>query len=268
MLNFISFGSGSCGNCYYLYTENTGLIIDAGIGIRKLKKHFIDYGLSLAHPKNIIITHDHADHVKAVGAISNTYNLPVYTTKSIHDGIKRNFCVRKKINESNIRIINTGESFTLDDFCITSFHVPHDSLDNIGFNIGYKGKTICIMTDIGHVTDEMSIAIGNADYLIIEANYDEDMLLKGPYPEYLKKRISGGNGHLSNALCAQALKSFAGKKLRHVWLCHLSQENNHPELARKTVELELTGSENAGTGQIKLDVLKRSSPCNIFELEI
>lgn len=268
MLKFISFGSGSSGNCYYLFTENTGLIIDAGIGIRKLKKYFIDYGLSLAHPKNIIITHDHADHVKAVGAISNTYNLPVYTTKAVHDGIKRNFCVRKKINEGNIRIINTGDSFTLDDFHITSFHVPHDSLDNIGFNIDYNGKTICLMTDIGHVTEDMSLAISNADYLIIESNYDTDMLYRGPYPDYLKKRISGGNGHLSNKQCAEALKNYAGKKLRHIWLCHLSQENNHPELARETIEPELMSSDRIDKEHLKLDVLKRTSPCNIFELEI
>lgn len=268
MLKFISFGSGSSGNCYYLYTDNTGLIIDAGIGIRRLKKFFTDYGLSLAHIKNIIITHDHADHVKAVGALSNTLNLPVYTTKPVHEGIKRNYCVRKKINAENIRIIEAGDSITLDDFHIMSFHVPHDSMDNIGFNIEYKGTTFCLMTDIGHITNDMAQAVNNADYLIIEANHDTDMLLHGPYPEYLKQRITGGNGHLSNILCAHTLKEFASKKLKHVWLCHLSQENNHPELARKTVEIELMQSDNIDKEHLKIDVLKRNSPCNIFELDI
>lgn len=267
MLNFISFGSGSCGNCYYIYTEEYGILIDIGIGIRKLKKYFHDYGLNIKNVRYVLITHDHADHVKAVGSFSNGLNVPVYATKEVHDGIKGNYCVRKKVDAANIRVIEKGKDIYLDDFKISSFHVPHDSRDNIGFKITYGDVNFCLMTDIGHVTDEMAGVISEADYLVIEANHDEEMLRTGPYSEYLKKRVSGGNGHLSNRLCAHYIVNNATSRLSHVWLCHLSQENNHPELARKTVEMELSNSGNPDIAMLKVDVLKRNSPSGVYILK-
>lgn len=264
MLNFISFGSGSCGNCYYIYTEAYGILIDIGIGIRKLKKYFHDYGLDVKDVRYVLVTHGHADHVKAVGSFSNGFNVPVYATKEVHEGIRSNYCVRKKIDAANIRIIEKGKDVSLDDFTVTAFYVPHDSRDNIGFKIKYGDINFCIMTDIGHVTDEMAMAISEADYLVIEANHDEEMLRTGPYSDYLKKRVSGGSGHLSNRLCAQYLVNNATGRLSHVWLCHLSQENNHPELARKTVELELSNSGKADIAALKIDVLKRNSPSGVY----
>lgn len=267
MLRFISFGSGSCGNCYYIYTEKIGILIDAGIGVRKLKKYFMNYGLNLKNIRCILVTHDHADHVKAVGSLSNSYNLPVYTTENVHEGIKKNYCVHKKINEENIRTIEKGKDFCIDDFTISVFNIPHDSFENIGFKIKYENLTFCLMTDIGHMTDEMEEYIREANYLVIEANHDEDMLLNGPYPEYLKRRVYGDKGHLSNKQCGLTLKKNATNKLNHVWLCHLSQENNHPELARKTVEIELNSSENIDGQRVTIDVLKRNIPSNIYILK-
>lgn len=266
MLRFISFGSGSCGNCYYIYNEEFGILIDAGIGVRRLKKYFIDYGLSIKNVRYILVTHDHADHVKAVGSISNSYNIPVYTTEKVHEGIKRNYCVRKKIEERNIKIIKTNESLELGNFTISFFNVPHDSMENIGFKINYDGKLFCLMTDIGHVTEDMEKVVSEAEYLVIEANHDEEMLMTGPYPEHLKKRVSGDYGHLSNRQCGLTLKNNATEKLNHVWLCHISQENNHPELARKTVELELNGSDRLNGKDITIEVLKRNTPSNIYNL--
>lgn len=120
MLNFISFGSGSCGNCYYIYTEEYGILIDIGIGIRKLKKYFHDYGLNIKNVRYVLITHDHADHVKAVGSFSNGLNVPVYATKEVHDGIKGNYCVRKKVDAANIRVIERVRIFIL-----TTLKYPH-----------------------------------------------------------------------------------------------------------------------------------------------
>lgn len=171
MLNFISFGSGSCGNCYYIYTETYGILIDIGIGIRKLKKYFHDYGLSVKNVRYVLITHDHADHVKSVGSFSNSLGVPVYATKEVHEGIRSNYCVRKKIDAANVRIIEKGKDIVLDDFTVSAFHVPHDSRDNIGFKIKYENTNFCLMTDVGHVTDEMTKAINDADYLVIEANH-------------------------------------------------------------------------------------------------
>lgn len=266
MFRFISFGSGSSGNCYLLYTGNDALLIDAGVGVRKLKRDFALFGLSLSMVHNILITHDHADHVKSVGRISGDGGIPVYTTRLVHDGINHNYCVRKKIEPSRAMTIEAGEEKRIGDFVVKAFHVPHDSTDNVGYRIGYDGVNFTIITDAGEITTEMASYISDADYLVIEANHDEEMLQAGPYPEYLKQRILSGSGHLSNKNCARALVENMSPKLKHVWLCHLSNENNHPELAKKTVEAILhDGGVDVG-GSLKLDVLKRTTPTGEFEL--
>lgn len=266
MLRFISFGSGSSGNCYYLYTETDSLMIDVGVGIRTLKKQFHNYGLRMQNIGHILITHDHADHVKSVGSISRDYGLEVYTTLLVHAGIERNYCVRCKIAPSRVKIVEKEKTFTLGEFVITPFGVPHDSADNVGYRIVCGSVTFCLMTDIGHVTDEMKPYIMDADYLVIEANHDEEMLIQGPYPQYLKERILSEKGHLSNRNCGIALAENISEKLQHVWLCHLSEENNHPELARKTVEQVLRSYGIIVGKDFLLDVLKRKMASEIYEL--
>lgn len=266
MLKFISFGSGSSGNCYFLYTESDGLLIDTGVGLRTLKKYFKDNGLSLSDVKNIIITHDHADHVKSVGSMSRDYGLPVYTTHKVHVGIERNYCVRCKISQERVKVIEKDVTFKLGEFTITPFEVPHDSTDNVGYKVECEGIVFCIMTDVGHVTDEMKQIIGEVNYLVIEANHDEEMLKNGPYPAHLKTRIMGPTGHLCNHDCAVAVAENATDELRHVWLCHLSEENNHPVLARKTVEQVLRSYGIIPGKDFMLDVLKRKTPSEIYNL--
>lgn len=267
MLRFISFGSGSSGNCYYLYTETDSILIDIGVGIRALKKHFHNYGLRFDDVRNILITHDHADHVKSVGSLSNDYHLHVYTTRKVHEGIERNYCVRKKISPNHVRIIEKNVPFTLGEFHVTAFGVPHDSTDNVGYMIEWGNIKFCLITDAGHVTEEMKSFISQANYLVLEANHDVEMLQQGSYPQYLKERILGSNGHLSNVACAQALAENASPVLKHVWLCHLSEENNHPELARKTVEQILRNYGIVAGKDFVLEVLRRKAPSEIYSLE-
>ena len=266
MLKFISFGSGSSGNCYYLYTETDGLLIDAGIGVRTLKKHFKNYGLQITNVHHLLITHDHADHIKSVGSISNDYSVSVYTTHAVHNGIENNYCVRKKINNGCVKVIEKDKTFQLGDFKITPFEVPHDSSDNVGYKIEHDGVIFVLMTDIGHITDDMHKYIGEANYLVIEANHDEEMLSNGPYPAHLKVRILGPNGHLSNSECGNALAEYATPELKHVWLCHLSEENNHPVLAQKTIETTLRAHGIVAGVDFKLEVLKRKIPSEIYNL--
>lgn len=265
MLNFISFGSGSSGNCYLLYTEQEGLLIDAGVGVRILKKQMRDFGLNLSSIHHILVTHDHADHIKSVGNISADLGIPVYATEKVHAGIQVNYSVRKKVPQANAKVIHASESFVLGDFKIIPFTVPHDSSDNVGYQITYHDIVFCIMTDIGQVTDEMKSFISSADYLIIEANHDTEMLKNGPYPQYLKNRISSGHGHLSNTACGEAIAENATPRLKHVWLCHLSEENNHPILAYKTVE-QILASYGIGPADFALEVLKRKLPSGPYEL--
>lgn len=268
MLKFISIGSGSSGNCYYLQTANDALLIDAGVGIRTLKKHLYNYNLQLNSVNRILITHDHADHVKAVGVISTECDIPVYATQEVHNGIFRNYCVPKKILADNVRMIQKGETIQLGDFCVTPFAVPHDSSGNVGYRIEAEGVTFCLMTDVGHITEEMQQFIAEANYLVIEANYDVEMLENGPYPQHLKVRIDGPTGHLSNVACAEAIAHYATQELKHVWLCHLSEENNHPVLALKTVEQTLRNYGIIVGKDFQVEDLKRKSPSEIYNLVI
>lgn len=264
MLNFISFGSGSCGNCYFFYNEEEGLMVDVGIGVRTLKKHFHNYGLKLNQIQNIIVTHDHADHIKSVGSISKDLNIPVYATDLVHRGIERNYCVRAKIPADCKKILENGVPVVTGNFEITSFHVPHDSLDCVGYKIRHNGLTIVLATDVGDINDDIRQAISEADYLIIEANHDENMLMNGPYSQHLKQRVSGLFGHMSNKTCGDVIARHASDKLKHIFLCHLSEENNHPELARITIEQILAGNQKNIGEKLKLDVLKRKVPTGIF----
>ena len=141
----------------------------------------------------------------------------------------------------------------------------NDASENVGYEIQVEGITFVIITDAGSVTDEMKEVISRADYLIIEANHDVEMLKGGPYPEYLKKRILSASGHLSNTDCA--LVENMTEQLRYVWLCHLSEENNHPELARKTVETILRSYGIVPGKDMELEVLRRQLPTGVFELK-
>ena len=268
MLNFISFGSGSCGNCYYLYTETDGLLIDVGVGMRYLKKSFSDYGLRFVGGfSNILVTHDHADHIKSVGSLSKKFDIPVFASHSVHHGMDKNYCMRCKIAGSLRRYVEKGSWLDVGEFSVLPFDVPHDSTDNVGYLIRHDDVTFCLATDVGRITDDIRSAIKEADYLVIESNYDATMLSNGPYPQYLQNRIRSGNGHLSNVQCAEAIVENATERLKHVWLCHLSADNNKPELAYGTVSQHV---KNAGPWigrQIGLEVLRRKQPTGIFNLK-
>ena len=268
MLKFISLGSGSSGNSYFLFTENYGILIDAGVGIRTLKRHFHSNGLSLSQINAVFITHDHADHIKCVGNLSNDYNLPIYATSLVHDGIMRNYCVSIKPSAQHVFAIEKEETITLGDFHITPFEILHDSSDNVGYSIQYHDVNFCLITDCGRATESLGTYVSKANYLVIEANHDTDMLMMGPYPAHLKGRIRSGRGHLNNHETAQILSDNMTEKLKYVWLCHLSEENNHPELARKTVDSHLRSFGIIAGKDFELEILKRRVPSKIYDLKV
>lgn len=241
-------------------------MIDAGVGIRLLKKRFFQNGLSFSGIRNIIITHNHADHVKCVGCLSKEENIRFYATPKVHRGIDENWGVKKKIPAEARKFVNVDEPFDIGGFHITAFDVPHDSIENVGYRIEYGGIVLCLITDAGNVTDVMKSMISQADYLIIEANHDEDMLLSGNYPETLKTRISSKNGHLSNLDCAEAIAENATSKLKHVWLCHLSGENNTPETALECITTYLSQHGIVIGKDFDMDVLMRSDSSRVFDL--
>lgn len=269
MVKYISMGSGSSGNCSYLLCDGYGLLIDLGLGIRLFRKDFSNYGLPIAQIRAILVTHDHTDHVRAVGAVSQKFHIPVYTSQKVHESMRVNHYVSKKVPAELRHDVEHGQPFQLGPFRVTPFFVPHDSAENNGYLIEVEDKRFVIITDVGHFTEEMQAFVHSATHLVIESNYDPQMLAQGRYPRHLQQRISGGNGHISNPLTAAFLASHLDPSIiRHVWLCHLSEENNRPVLARDTVVQALTdaGMKVNEEGGFKLDVLPRRTPTLLMQL--
>jgi phosphoribosyl 1,2-cyclic phosphodiesterase len=265
-LKFISLASGSSGNSFYLGTTSYGILIDAGIGIRTIKKVLRERGIALESILGIFVTHDHADHIRAVGNLSEGCNIPVYTTDTIHKGMQKNYCMTKKVSPVNRRIIQKGEATIVRDLHITPFEIPHDGSDNVGYSIQCEDTNFCFITDIGHITDTVKHYVAQAHYLILEANYDEQMLAEGPYPPLLQARIRGANGHLSNREAGEFLANHYPPQVKQIWLCHLSKENNKPHLAYHAVAQALEGIGKRIDHDVRLMALPRTSPTQIFEV--
>lgn len=235
-VDFACFGSGSSGNCYYLRQGDCGLLIDAGVGERRFKKAFMDYGFNMAQIKAILLTHEHLDHTRCAGRLSKKNNLPVYSTASVFTSMRHNPVIHNNVPAANEQTIQHGTPFQIGPFCIEPFKVPHDSSDNTGYFITCGNVNFCLITDCGSLTPDICHYVSRAQHLVVEANYDRDMLQNGPYPEYLKLRILSKNGHMDNAVCGNLLReNLTPSLIRNIWLCHLSQENNTPEKALATV---------------------------------
>ena len=155
-VRFISLASGSSGNCYYLGTDTYGILIDAGIGIRTSRKHLKDFNILMESIRAVFVTHDHADHIKAVGHLGEKMNIPVYTTARIHEGINRSYCMTEKLSTS-VRYLEKQVPMMLEDFRIESFEVPHDGTDNVGYCIEIDGKVFSFLTDLGEITPTAQI---------------------------------------------------------------------------------------------------------------
>ena len=266
-VKFLSLASGSSGNCYFLGTDTDGILIDAGIGIRTIKKTLKDYNIDMGTIRAVFVTHDHAAHIKAVGHLGEKHNIPIYTTPEIHYGIRRSYCVTEKLTAPHIFYIEKEQPISIADFEVCCFEVPHDGTDNVGYCIRIFGKTFVFLTDLGHISEVVASYIARANYLVIEANYDREMLKTGPYPLHLKQRIESPNGHMCNRDTAEFLANHLHEGLKNIWLCHISKDNNHPELAFKTFEMVFK-EKNIQIGKdVQLAVLKRTTPSNLYFFE-
>lgn len=266
-MKFISLGSGSSGNCYLLQSGEMSILLDAGISIRSLRKHLKDIGLSLEEDvAAVFVTHDHADHIKAVGSVATDCGKTIYATRLVHDGIACNRCLKVGVPPGRQAFVEKGTTVEMGNFRITPFDVPHDSRDCVGYVVEADGVRFCLATDVGHVTDTIREQVGLANYLVLEANHDINMLMMGKYSPFLKERISSDRGHLNNEQAANLLAEYATPQLRHVWLCHLSEENNHPVLARKTAEAVLRQHGIIPGVDFELDILKRKTPSEFYTL--
>ena len=234
-LYFCSFGSGSSDNSCYIGSAEGGLIVDVGIRAEELERGLAANGVSMDNVKGVLLTHDHSDHVKYVYALlRNHRHLKLFCTNRVLNGMLRKHSISKRIKEYHVPIFKEIP-FKMLDFEITAFEVPHDGSDNMGFSIEFDGRRFVLATDLGEVTDRARYYMSRATYLMIEANYDAQMLRMGRYPEYLKARIAGGSGHLDNRQTAAFLTDIINPGLNHIFLCHLSKDNNTPQIALRTV---------------------------------
>lgn len=262
---FRCFASGSSGNCYYLGTLERGILIDAGISARLIQKHLRSMGLDFENIMGVLVTHDHADHIRAVGTLGERVHLPIYATPLIHEGIDRNYGVREKLKTSR-RYFEKEQEWTLFDLIINTFTINHDSTECVGYVIDYNGQRFMIATDCGEPNEQMEAYIRTANHLVIEANHDEHMLLNGPYPTYLKERILSPRGHQSNVTCGELIARNYHEGLRNIWLCHLSLENNDPQVAYNTVADRLRDAGIVPGEDVYLKALERTTPSRIYRL--
>jgi phosphoribosyl 1,2-cyclic phosphodiesterase len=260
-MNFCSLSSGSSGNCYYLGNKSKGILIDAGISATSIRKFLYDRDISLDSIRGILITHNHIDHIRGLELLTRKYSLPVFTTCKIRNSI---LLPHKKISSAAIREIPLMEKFRLADFDIEAFPVSHDAPETIGFNITASGREITIATDLGYISDTAASYIKKANVLVIESNYDEQMLINGKYPYYLKTRIKSDYGHLGNHQASEFLAEIISDNLTHICLAHLSKNNNTPEIVLETIKKVFAKKKVNLNGRQKITVLNRNVPSEMI----
>ncbi|MDE6133995.1 MAG: MBL fold metallo-hydrolase, partial [Muribaculaceae bacterium] len=280
-LRFMSFGSGSSGNCSYIGTPSCGLLIDAGVDNNFVTERLAANSIDINTIQGILLTHDHGDHVRfAYAILRRNRHMRLYATPKAFGGLLRRHSMSRRIKDYHSPIYKEFP-VRIGQLTVTAFETSHDGTDNAGFHIEGAGTSFVVATDTGTVTARADHYIRQARHLMIESNYDAAMLRNGRYPQYLKARILSTSGHLDNADTARYLASVApATDLSHIFLCHLSQDNNTPQIAFATVRdaLEQAGVAIAqpgccadevasGSRRVCLSVLPRTdcSPLTILK---
>lgn len=250
----ISLQSGSNGNCIYVESQGVGLLLDAGIsGIQAEQRLFV-HRREIREVRAVLISHDHADHVRCAGVLHRKYKLPVFATektRAASDG--------KLDGITGLSLFRSGETLRLGPLAVETIPTPHDAADGVGFVITDGRSRVGVLTDLGHVFNGLEDVVRSLDGVFIESNYDPDMLRNGPYPVRLQERIRGPHGHISNAESAELLHRCIGPRLKWVCLAHLSAENNRPDLALST-------HRDISPSPYRLAVASRHEVSGIFEL--
>ena len=256
MSKFCSLVSGSSGNALYLEHKNTKILIDCGISCARICAALKEIEVDPSEIDAVVITHEHSDHVSGVRVFTNKFGIKAYSSVGTLEKIDC-FCSEQA---------RAGNAFEIGDILVKPFDIPHDAAMPFGYSFVLGNKRLSIATDMGKIDLEVAKNIRGSDIVFLEANHDIEMLVNGPYPYYLKERIRGREGHLSNDQCASLAVSLARTGTKKFILGHLSNTNNTPEIARKTVETALKNEGFRLGNDILLDVAKRHSVSNIYEI--
>lgn len=262
MFNFCSLYSGSTGNSLFVETKNTKILIDAGVSCKKIENALNDINVNPASLDGILVTHEHIDHVQSLGTLSKKFDLPVFVNQETLDAMPKQ---KDKIADKNIKTFKISDKFEIGDLLINPFSIPHDAANPCGFNIYKNDKKISIATDIGHMTNDILKHLEESLFIMIEANYDPEVLRCSSYPFSLKSRIAGPTGHLPNEVAGKTISYLLGSGLKNAMLGHLSKESNFPELAYQTVMNELI-SNNCNNSNLSLSIASRDAHSKIIKL--
>ncbi|MDD6151543.1 MAG: MBL fold metallo-hydrolase [Bacteroidales bacterium] len=268
---FKSLSSGSCGNCYFLASTDSqgrvqaGVAIDTGVSVRRLKEELRRHGYSPDDIHAVLLTHDHMDHIRSLGSWCKRLSKPVWTSGVLHSCLAGRTISGEDFIACS-RVLGEGDwnEVVPGHVKVRYFVVPHDATQTVGYAIVIDSYRFVIMTDIGSMTPEALSWASHAQTVVIESNYDYQMLINGSYTYELKMRILKGHGHLRNEECAEAIRHFYHEGLRNIFLCHLSENNNTPEKAFASSEQVLR--DMGVTGKVALRTLPRQSASPLFIL--
>jgi phosphoribosyl 1,2-cyclic phosphodiesterase len=235
MLKLASLSSGSCGNAILVATGKTKILVDAGTTLNYLGSSLGGIDIRLDEIDAILLTHEHTDHIRSAAAVSRRFGVPVYGNELTLDALPANF------HAAEVRVFPTGRTFEIGDLAVEAVPHSHDCREPVGFVLYHQERKACIATDLGYVTDEVRAALTGADLIMLEANHDLEMLARSRYPRFVKTRIAGECGHLSNIAAGNILATTASGRAQKVLLAHLSKESNEPEIALSTVRDILVG---------------------------
>jgi phosphoribosyl 1,2-cyclic phosphodiesterase len=262
----MSIASGSSGNCIYVGSDSTHILVDTGISKKR-----VEAGLSMAELSGkdisaILITHEHSDHISGLGVFLRKYQVPVYSTKETIEEIKRSSSLGK-IPEDCLIPIDVNKNLQIGDLTVEPIETSHDAAHSLCYRINDKLSSAAVVTDLGEYDERLIKRLQHLDGLLLESNHDIRMLETGPYPYYLKKRILGKRGHLSNESCGRLLNHLLHDNMKQVFLGHLSKQNNLEELADASVRLEIdTGFCPYKGNDFPIQVLKRDCPSSVVSL--
>ncbi|SHE44081.1 MBL fold metallo-hydrolase [Alkalibacter saccharofermentans] len=260
-MKFCSLYSGSSGNSLYVEGSHGRVLIDAGLSGIKISTALKQIESDINTIKGILVSHDHSDHVKGIGVLSRKYDIPLYMNEGTWNAVKDQI---GKVKDDNIRLFENEKPIEIEDLIIKAFSIHHDAADPVGFSISSNKTKVSIVTDTGMMDEYIYESIKGSDLVVMESNHDVNMLMAGRYPYFLKKRVAGDKGHLSNECAADTVVKLAVEGLEKVVLAHLSEENNFPQLAMETTNNKLR--EHKLDDCVCVEVACRFSPGNIYNL--
>lgn len=253
-MQFCPLFSGSSGNCIFVGSEETKILVDAGLTGKKIQEGLKCINVCPSNINGIVITHEHDDHIKAAGILSRRFNIPIYANTNTWEAMSNKL---GNIADSNIKVFDGYNPFEIGDVTIVPFPIPHDAVKPCGYSFIHKNNKVSVATDIGYASDVIKCSIKDSDVVLLEANHDVELLKVGPYPYPLKMRILSDLGHLSNENAGKTIVDVINSNIKNVVLGHLSGTNNYPELALRTVLsiLEMNGIKDGE--DINIDIAHR-----------